>query len=291
MRVLILGGNGMIGHRMWLAAHTDHETWVTIHGRLADQPWAPLFDPSRVIECVTAEDASTIDEALRIARPDVVINAVGVVKQRREAADPGPTFAANSYLPHYVRLRCDAAGARLIHLSTDCVFSGTRGSYRETDPPDVTDVYGLSKVIGEVGAPHLTIRKSAVGRSLYGADGLLEWLLAQRGEVKGFRNAIFTGLATQALAETVLAIVRDHQDLAGIWHVAAEPISKFDLLRRLAQAYGLEVSILPVDEPRIDRSLDDTRFREHTHTPRPTWDALIEAMVEDRTPYARLRGG
>jgi dTDP-4-dehydrorhamnose reductase len=290
LRVLILGGNGMIGHRMWMAGRTAHETWVTVRGQLGNRPWAPLFEPRRTVEGVSAEDPASIDRALRIARPDVVVNALGIIKQRPEGSQPGPAFMANCLVPHYVRSRCDVLGARLIQMSTDCVFTGDRGHYSESDVPDALDVYGLTKRLGEVGSPHLTLRVSALGRSLSGTDGLLEWFMSRRGPVTGYRGALFSGLVTEVLAETVFRIADDFPALSGLWHVASPAIDKYDLLVRLREAFSLDTSIDASDTPRIDRTLDDSRFRSATGIPRPDWDAMIERLVADRTPYPVLRG-
>jgi len=289
MRLLILGGSGMVGHRMWLAARGRHETWATIRAPLQSQPWAQLFDPEHVIEGVTVDDASSFDRAFEIARPEVVVNALGLIKQRSGGTSPGEAFMANSFVPHYVRKLSDHRGARLIQISTDCVFVGDRGHYSEADVPDAVDIYGLSKRLGEVQAPHLTLRTSAIGRSLHGSDGLVEWFLAQAGTIRGYRSARFSGLITNELADTVMTLVDSHHDLAGIWHVAAPAIDKYTLLLRLRDAFNRDVEIEPIDEPRIDRTLNDDRFRSETGIAQPSWDAMITLMADDPTPYEKLR--
>jgi dTDP-4-dehydrorhamnose reductase len=289
MRILVTGATGTLGHRVLLAARAVGETWATVRRPVASAPWAGLFEPGRTIVGVDAADPSSLDQAMRAARPDLVINAIGRIKQRPDSDDPGPAFLANSRVPHHLAARCDAAGARLIQVSTDCVFVGDRGGYREADPPDALDTYGLTKRLGEVGAPHLTVRTSLVGRSLAGTDGLLEWLLAQRGPVRGFRCAVFSGLGTPDLAETLVAIGTRFPELAGLWHVAGEPIDKHSLLERFRSAFGVPVTLEPVDTPVIDRSLDDRRFREATGLRRPAWDAMIERLARDPLPYAAWR--
>ena len=289
MRVLILGGSGMVGHRVWLAAQQRHQTWVTVRAPLAGHPWAKLFDADRVIEGVTVDDAASFDRAFELAQPEVVVNALGLIKQRPTGLSPGDAFMANSFVPHYVRRLCDRQGARLIQISTDCVFVGDRGQYSEADVPDAVDIYGLSKRLGEVNGPHLTLRTSAFGRSLHGSDGLVEWFLAQKGAVRGFRSARFSGLVTGELADTMMLIIDEHRDLAGVWHVAAPAIDKYSLLVRMRAAYDRDVEIVPVDEPQIDRTLNDERFRSATGIPQPTWDSMIQRLAEDETPYQDLR--
>jgi dTDP-4-dehydrorhamnose reductase len=279
----------MIGHRLWLAARDRLETWVTVRGRPTNEPWLELFDQDRVVAGVSTADPTSFDRALQAARPDVVINALGLIKSRHEAWDDGAAFQANCFVPQYVRSRCDALGARLIHISTDCVFSGARGAYDETDQPDAFDAYGLTKRLGEVPAPHLTIRTSAIGRSLSGSTGLVEWLLGQRGSISGWRRAKFSGLTTPELATTLITVATEHTTLAGVLHVAAPAIDKYTLLTQLRDAYELPVEIAPVDEPVIDRSLDDRRFRTATGLARPEWDDMIAGLVKDPVPYQRLR--
>jgi dTDP-4-dehydrorhamnose reductase len=290
VRLLILGGNGMIGHRVWLAARERMETWVTIREQPSGQPWLELFDADRLIPAVSADDPSSLERAFAQSRPDVVFNAIGLIKQRAGATDTAAAFSANCFVPHFARHLSDAAGARLIHLSTDCVFKGDRGNYSEEDAPDAFDPYGLTKRLGEVGSPHLTLRTSAVGRSLSGTAGLAEWLLAQRGKIGGWRRALFSGLATPTLADTIVDVISDHPELHGVRHVAAQPIDKYELVRRLADAYNVPVTIEPVDEPVIDRTLDDTMFRAATATSRPNWDAMLARLVNDPLSYSTLRG-
>jgi dTDP-4-dehydrorhamnose reductase len=284
MRILVLGASGLIGHRAWLAARTRYETWGTIRGSRSGLP--SVFDTPTMIEGVTAEDTGSLIGAFEVARPDVVINGIGLIKQRPRGGDPAAAFITNSFLPHYLRQRCDAAGAKLIQISTDCVFSGNRGAYTEDDEPDALDVYGLSKRFGEVvTAPHLTVRTSVIGRSLSGStDGLFEWFLTQRDHVTGYRRAIFSGLTTAALAETLLGVLDRHPELSGLYHVASEPISKFALLVRIAEVYGHgrhAIVIEPADEPVIDRSLNDNRFRTATGIPTPAWTTMLTDMRND----------
>lgn len=293
MRVLVLGGSGMIGHRMWLACREHFDTFVVLRRTLANQPGADLFDPARVIEGVDLTDDGALGRALLRARPDVVVNAVGLIKQHRGAGEGEAAIALNAALPHRLAGFCRSAGCRLIHLSTDCVFSGQQGNYAETDLPDPPDLYGRSKLAGEVAGPAiLTIRKSAVGRELAGHYGLLEWLLAQsEGPVRGFTRAVFSGLTTGELAETVVRLIADHPDLEGVRHVAAPAIAKYDLLLLVKEAFGLPTRIDPDDAVRLDRSLDDARFRSETGIPKPTWAAMVAALAADPLPYDAVRNG
>jgi len=291
VRVLVLGGNGQLGHRVWMAAMArSHDTWVTLRHPAPEASWGVLFPRDRVVEGVEASHPASLDAALALTSPDIVINALGIVKQRADGSDVGRCFAANVFVPHYLAQRCAAAGIRFITVSSDCVFTGQRGFYAEGDQADALDVYGMSKRLGEIDRPHLTLRTSHIGRSLSGQFGLLEWLLAQTDSVPGYRRAIYSGLTTAALAATIMEVIDHHPSLAGLWHVSSRPITKLDLLVTIRDAFGLETEIIPVDEPVIDRSLDDRRFRTETGIPQPTWAAMIGDLATDPTPYATLRG-
>lgn len=292
MRVLILGGSGMIGHRLWLACRERFDTVVALHGSMMGQPWARLFDPARVLQAVDLTDDASIGAALLPARPDAVVNAAGLVKQRPTGQDAVAAITVNALLPHRLAALCAAGGIRLVHLSTDCVFSGRHGKYREDDPADPVDTYGRSKLLGEVAGPgQLTIRKSVVGRELSGRSGLLEWLLASRGgRVRGFTRAVFSGLTTAELATTIARVLEEHPSLEGVWHVAGPVISKHDLLVSLRDELDLAVEIEPEETTIIDRSLDDARFRDATGVRRPTWEHMISALVNDPLQYDALRG-
>ena len=283
----------MLGHRLWLAGRDRFDTRITLRGRLAGQPWSGLFDPERTIEGVDLLDDAALAAAFLRVRPEVVVNAAGLVKQRPAGEDPLANTRLNALLPHRVAALSAAAGARLIHLSTDCVFSGQHGGYAETDLPDPPDVYGRAKLLGEVAGPdRLTLRTSIVGRELAGRQGLVEWLVANRGgRVGGYTRAVFSGLTTIELAETVAGLVERQPNLSGVWHVAAPPIAKHDLLVDLNAALGLGIDIVPDGSVAIDRSLDDARFRAATGVPRPTWEAMVAGLAADPVRYDLLRGG
>ena len=180
---------------------------------------------------------------------------------------------------------------RLIHFSTDCVFSGRKGMYSEKDDIDTTDLYGLSKYLGEVDGDNcLTIRTSIIGKELNTKNGLFEWFLSNDGgAVEGYTNAIFSGFPTIVLAEILVKIISGFPELSGVWHVSSDPISKFDLLKLIAIEYGLQINIKPFADFLEDRSLDSSRFRNETGIIPPKWPELIRIMKEDPTPYTNWR--
>jgi dTDP-4-dehydrorhamnose reductase len=236
---------------------------------------------SRLLAGIDVESGDSLAKAIAAVRPDVVVNCVGVVKQLAAAGDPLAAIPVNSILPHRLARLCELAGARLVHISTDCVFCGTKGMYGEQDPADARDLYGLSKYLGEVDYPHaVTLRTSIVGPELQSAHGLVGWFLSQSGRVKGFRKAIFSGLPTVELARVIRDYVLPRPQLRGVLHVSSAPISKYDLLRLVAQEYGSHTEIAPDETLVIDRSLDSRRFRDLTGYAPPDWPELVRSMRE-----------
>lgn len=291
MRVLILGGAGMLGHKLWQAYRNRFDTWATVRGSFREYARYNLFNNQRLLEGVDVFDFDTVVKALASVRPDVVINCIGIVKQVPAAKDPIISLTVNSLFPHKLANLCQAAGARLIHISTDCVFSGRKGMYTEDDVADAEDLYGRSKFLGEVGGPGcLTLRTSIIGRELQSTNGLVEWFLSnQGGRVRGYTRAIYSGFTTLALAEIIANIIEHYPELSGIYHVSSEPINKHDLLCLLRDAFRMQVVIEPYPEVCIDRSLDSSRFRAATNFTPPPWPDMIRAMVEDPTPYDEWR--
>jgi dTDP-4-dehydrorhamnose reductase len=289
---MILGATGMLGHKLVQILSERFDTWAAVRGGPAALERYGLIDESRVIPGVDAMDPDSLVRAIARACPDVVLNAAGVIKQLPQANDPTVTVGVNALFPHRLAALCDAAGARLIHVSTDCVFSGRKGVYRESDPADAEDLYGRSKLLGEVDrAPHLTVRTSIIGRELASANGLVEWFLGNTGKrVHGYRNAIYSGLTTLEFARLASEIIDKHSHLDGIYHVSSVPISKYELLELLRNVFGVAIEVEPFDDEWSDRSLDSTRFREATGYIAPDWNQLIAEMASDAEPYKRWRG-
>jgi len=266
---------------------------VTFRGPASAYARTGLFDPERSIGGVSAQDFDSVARAIARARPEAVVNCVGVVKQDAAAKDPLTSIAVNALFPHRLAQLTRAAGARLVHLSTDCVFSGREGNYGEGARADAEDLYGRTKLLGEVDYENcLTIRTSMIGRELAGAHGLLEWFLSQEGgRVRGFSRAVFSGFTTAALAELLARVVAERPELSGVWHAAADPINKFELLSLIKETYGLRIEIEPDETFVCDRSLDGSRFQRETGIAAPTWPEMIRRMRDDATPYEEIRGG
>jgi dTDP-4-dehydrorhamnose reductase len=238
------------------------------------------FSENHVFAGVEARGSTRIEEVIGQFRPAAVVNCIGIVKQRPESEEAIASIEVNALLPHRLAIACRAAGARLVQLSTDCVFSGDKGGYREEDRPDPVDVYGRSKLLGEVtGEGALTVRTSMIGRGLYRKTSLVDWFLAQKGKVQGYRRAVFSGLTTRELARVIRMILEKHPQASGLYHLSAAPINKYDLLTKLRERLAAQVDIVPVDEPRIDRSLDSTRFRRVFSYKPPEWDAMLDELA------------
>ena len=291
MKVVILGASGMLGHKLWQVCADQFDTYVTVRRGLACYAWCELFDPARTVDHVSVQEFDSIVRAIATVRPKVVVNCVGIVKQRPAARDPLISIMVNALFPHRLAQLCQAASIRLIHISTDCVFSGRKGNYLESDVADADDLYGRTKFLGEVSYDHcLTLRTSMVGRELRTSQGLLEWFLSQEGKpIPGYTRAIFSGFTTNALAEIIAQIITDHAGMQGIWHVASEPISKFDLLSLLREVYGLNIRIEPDDTVETDRSLNADRFRRATGLAPPSWPDMVQEMYGDPMPYSQIR--
>lgn len=283
MRVLVLGASGMLGSAVFreFDGHAPHEVW----GLVRNEAVLPYFSPAqqrRILTGVDVLDEAALRAAFERVRPDVVINCVGLIKQKEHVEDPLVVLPINAMLPHRLALLCAPGNVRLLHISTDCVFSGRKGMYTEDDPSDAEDLYGKSKYIGELrdAAHAVTLRTSIVGRELNSSRALVDWFLAQQGSVHGFRRSIFSGMTAIELARIMRDVVVPDASLHGLYHVSSAPISKFDLLKLVAAQYGKAIDVLPDDALVIDRSLDSSRFRQATGYRAPSWESMVRTMHE-----------
>jgi dTDP-4-dehydrorhamnose reductase len=274
-RVLVMGATGMLGH---VAVEMLAETFEVV-GSVRDVDAAQRYGlPAQLVAFTIGDD---LDELLGRVRPDAVLNAIGLVKQLPAGQSPQTAIRINALFPHELAAACAAVGARLVHISTDCVFSGrlpAPGRYAEDDVTDACDVYGRSKLLGEVlEPPGLTLRTSFIGHELERTSGLLEWLVSQDGEqVFGFTNARFSGFTTRELCRLLVHVLGERPDISGLWHVAADPIDKYDLLLRLRDVLALSCDVVPRDEPVINRVLDSTRFAAATGYRAPSWEQMLD---------------
>lgn len=283
MKILILGASGMLGHKLLQRLSVRHEVVGTVRGSTAEAPSISGVQSDLLIGGVAATEADAIRRVVQGVQPEAVLNCIGIVKQIDEAKDAIQSISVNSLLPHQLSAICSEFDSRLIHFSTDCVFSGRAGPYKESDLPDPVDLYGRSKLLGEVvDAGCLTIRTSIVGRELKRGTGLIDWIMSKRGgKVRGYRRALYSGLTTEAMSDVVELLLEKHPEVDGIWQVSADPIDKCSLLEIVNRVYGLNIEIEPDETFFCDRRLDSTRFREATGWTPPTWQEMIENMYAD----------
>jgi dTDP-4-dehydrorhamnose reductase len=279
VRILILGGDGMLGYQLLAWLQPRHEVRCTVRLDLACYEEFGLFTQAITSGGVDVRSTERLVEVLADFQPEAVINCVGIVKQRPTAKESIPSLEINALLPHRLAVLCQAAGARLIHLSTDCVFSGKKGGYLESDPSDAEDLYGRTKFLGEVHDPHcLTLRTSIIGRELSRKKSLLEWFLAQNGSVRGFRRAIYTGFTTLEMSRIIETMLTRFPHASGVYHVSSEPINKYDLLCLFREKFGHQIEIIPDETFVCDRSLDSARFREAFGYSPPAWNEMVTEL-------------
>jgi dTDP-4-dehydrorhamnose reductase len=289
MKILILGGDGMLGHQLLTLLRERHEVKVTLRQEFQAYAGVRLFSAENSFAGVDLRVSDRLLAVLSAFRADAVVNAAGIVKQRPDGLDVIPNLEINALLPHRLALICAATRARLFHISTDCVFSGNRGQYREDDVPDPVDIYGHSKLLGEVAqAGVITLRTSIIGRSIYRNASLIDWFLRQQGRIKGYRNAIFSGFTTKEVSRVIATLLERHPAASGLYHLSSSAISKYDLLVRLRDRLGRSIDIAPDDTVRIDRSLDSTRFRSEFGYVPPSWDKMLDELAQDIQASAAL---
>ncbi len=289
MRILILGGDGMLGHRLLRHLMHRHDVRVTLRHQIAAYAHHELFSEANSFDCIDLQMPEVLMDVMTAFSPNAVINVAGIVKQRKEASEAIASIQINALLPHRLARLCALIGARLICLSTDCVFSGKKGNHSEFDVPDPEDLYGRTKLLGEVDAPGcLTIRTSVIGSELARKTSLVEWFLARSGEVPGYRKAIFSGFTACELSRVIERILLDHSTLSGIWHVSSTPIRKFDLLEQLGRDLQLGSRIIVDDSVCCDRSLDSSRFKSITGYSPPSWQAMIAELAAEIRKERRL---
>lgn len=282
MRVLIMGGDGMLGHRLLLHLRDRCHVRATLHRRIESYGDFGIFRATDCYDDVDTQNASRLRWVLHDFRPDFVVNCIGIVKQRDEARLSIPSIETNALFPHVLAREATAVGARIVQMSTDCVFSGQKGNYTEEDIADADDLYGRTKYLGELSLPGcVTLRTSIIGRELSRKRNLLEWFLSQRGQVAGYRKVLFSGFTTVELSRVVERLMVNWPPLPGVYHVSSQPIDKFSLLNLIKDRLNLDIRIQPDDRIVCDRSLDSSRFRQQFGYHPPTWEAMIGELGED----------
>lgn len=287
MKLLVLGAYGMLGHKIFTRLDKEFDVDGTCRELKANESWSWMFPAQRMFPWVKVEEPGSVLAPIRKVKPEVVINCIGIVKQLDAANDPIQTITVNALFPHQLAQTCEKEHARLLHFSTDCVFSGKKGKYKPTDLTDAEDLYGRTKALGEVNKQGcVTIRSSIIGRGLATRNGLVEWFLGQKGKrVQGYKNAIYSGFTTIEMSNIVKMIIEKRPELSGTVHIASRPISKYGLLNLIKEKMRLDIKIEPESEHRIDRSLDGSAFNKLTGYAPPSWDSMIEELAKDSAMY------
>jgi dTDP-4-dehydrorhamnose reductase len=285
MKILVLGASGMIGSAIFRVLSNNRN--LEVYGSIRSKELKRFFIEDQKEHLVICNDVLDQIKLVRLfseIKPDVVINCVGLTKHHKEADDVLLTVPLNTMLPHRLADLCKTSNARLIHISTDCIFSGSRGGYLEGDSSDAADIYGKSKYLGEViNYSHtITLRTSTIGHELQSSYGLLEWFLGQKGSCTGFNRAIFSGLPNTVFAEIIRDYVIPKPELQGLYHVGAAPIGKYDLLKLIAAQYNKKIDIIFDENFAINRSLNIDLFSRTTGYSAPSWLELIQSMHKSR---------
>jgi len=282
----------MLGHKAFQVFAPLFETWATVRSSREGLRYVLSdTDLARVIPGIDAGSFDSVRRTVGEIRPDVIVNCIGVVKQLKDRESPSTTIAVNALFPHLLSELCDEIGIRLVHISTDCVFSGNEGNYNEDFQPDPYDLYGRTKLLGEVvGENSVTLRTSMIGREIERSSGLVEWFLSNKGgKIQGYRRAVFSGFTTKVLAEIIRDMILRYPGLTGLYHVSSEPISKFNLLCLMRDAMKTNVEIEADDDFICDRSLNSDRFRRLTGFKPPSWTHMIEDLALEAADYESWR--
>jgi dTDP-4-dehydrorhamnose reductase len=286
MKLLILGGSGMVGHTLIKQLSAKHEVFTILRDKM-DLQSSKFFEKIlKKDRCVLIDDINQYENLNIIIKqisPDIIINCIGVIKQRNDIKNTLNMIRINSLLPHILNDICHTNKIKLIHLSTDCVFSGNKGNYKESDNPDPIDKYGESKLLGEINeGSSLTIRTSFIGPELFNKKSLFEWIKSQKNtEIDGFENAIYSGLTTLTFAQVIENIIDKHLDLSGVWQVSSDSISKFELIKMINQKFNLNIKINRNSSFQCNRSLNSSKFKKKTAIKIPSWESMINNLYND----------
>jgi dTDP-4-dehydrorhamnose reductase len=286
MKILVLGASGMIGHKMFqVLTRKGWDVYGSVQKDRAEYlgygPQTQVFESSKIFDKVDLSSDENLLSLLNRVRPQVVINCVGITLRKEQIKDLNYCLTLNSFLPQKIRCWVEQNGAYLIHFSTDCVFSGEESPYSESSIPTALDIYGRTKYLGEVMGPHsLTLRGSMIGLELFGKTELLEWALACKGKaIRGFTNAIYSGVTTDFMAKLVDLVLQQKTLLTGVYQVSSDPICKFDLLAKINTAFQLKMTITPDGSYSSNKTLDSRKIQDLLKIKIPSWDHMIADLL------------
>jgi len=292
MRILILGGNGMIGHKMYhIISKIHNDTWVTLRKSLRSYSYSEIYNPEKVIDNVDLINFQIISNQLNKINPDIIINACGITIRRGIDILKSNSIILNSALPHFLNEWVTSNNKRLIHFSTDCVFTGAKGDYLDNDNKDALDLYGSTKSMGEVfdSKYAITLRGSMIGSELENKTELFEWFLKQNNKtIKGFNKVIYSGITTTKMAEIVLILINQYPNLNGIYNISSKPISKFELLKLWNDYFDINANIEIDNSYTSNKNLISNNFYKTISMKQPDWIELSSQLKIDNLLYNNL---
>lgn len=282
MRILIFGAGGMIGHRMFKTLKKQgHEVFGTLKKDLKEYDQFNIFKKSEIVTHLDVLDSKYVIESLNQIQPDVVLNCVGITLRKPEITDEAYCTKVNAEFPHLLDRWCTENKKYLIHFSTDCVFSGKDGPYTEDSVKSATDIYGRTKAAGEVSSAYsLTLRGSMIGLELFGKTELLEWALSQKGQtIKGYSQAIYSGITTNLMGDLVSKIIAKPPFLTGLYQVSSDPISKYDLLVLINKVFNLNMTILKEEAHATSKVLISKKIQNQIGFICPGWNEMLDQIL------------
>ena len=292
MRILILGGNGMIGHKMYQLITKIHiDTWVTLRNNLSSYSYSEIYNFEKVIDNNDLSNFKLLLNQLNSINPDVIINACGITIRRGIETLKSNSIILNSALPHFLNEWVASNNKRLIHFSTDCVFTGSKGNYLDNDNKDAYDLYGSTKSMGEVidSKFTITLRGSMIGRELENKTELFEWFLKQKNKtVKGFNKVIYSGITTTKMAEIVLKLIDQFPNLSGVYNISSKPISKFELLKLWNNLFDINANIEIDNSYTSNKNLISDNFYRTISMEQPDWVELSSQLNIDNLLHNNL---
>ena len=292
MKILILGGNGMIGHKMYQTISKIHkDTWVTLRKSLTSYSYSEIYNPAKVIDNIDLINFQTISNQLNKINPDIVVNACGITIRRGIETLKSNSIILNSALPHFLNEWVTSNNKRLIHFSTDCVFTGAKGDYLDNDNKDACDLYGSTKSMGEVidSKYAITLRGSMIGSELENKTELFEWFLKQKNKkIKGFNKVIYSGVTTTKMAEIVLKLIDQFPNLSGVYNISSKPISKFELLKLWNKLFDIDANIEIDNSYTSNKNLISDNFYRTISMEQPDWVELSSQLNIDNLLHNNL---
>jgi len=288
MKILILGGDGMIGHKMvQVLSNFNYEIIVSIREQRELTKHCFSSKAKVFFNDFLKENVLTF---LDRVNPDVIINAIGITIRRGVNDNASNCIYINSYFPHQLANWVGIHNKRLIHFSTDCVFSGSEGSYSENSTPNALDYYGKTKGLGEVFSKNaLTIRSSMIGPELFNKTELFEWVINNKEkEINGFSRVMYSGVTTIYMASFLADLIENHKNLNGIYNIASKPISKFELLHLINENFNLGLFINKDQSIISNKTLDPSKIDNELGIKSPSWNELIIELKKDYMHFIDL---